>query len=103
MEVPCVDYYPFGSQALADAAGKALVQRSACLLANHGMLARGTTLASAFETALKLEALARQYVLANAAGNPILLTDEEWILVQEQYRTYGKPQAWGRKPRWQVP
>jgi L-fuculose-phosphate aldolase len=67
------------------------------------MLARGTTLASAFETALKLEALARQYVLANDAGNPILLTDEEWILVQEQYRTYGKPQAWGRKPRWQVP
>ena len=103
MDVPCVDYHPFGSQALADAAGQALVDRSACLLANHGMLARGASLVSAVETAFKLEALARQYVLASGAGKPILLSDDEWALVREQYRTYGKPQAWNRKPRWQLP
>jgi L-fuculose-phosphate aldolase len=55
MEVPCVAYYPFGSEQLGESGGKALADRTACLLANHGMLARGTTLLAAFERALKLE------------------------------------------------
>ena len=103
MDVPCVGYYPFGSEELADHAGKALKDRTACLLANHGMLTRGTTLLSAFETALKLEALAKQYLLARSIGTPTLLTAEEWVTVQQQYRTYGKPQALDRQPRWQLP
>jgi L-fuculose-phosphate aldolase len=103
MDVPCVDYHPFGSEELGEAAGKALTERTACLLANHGMLARGTTLLAAFETTLKLEALARQYLIARSVGAPILLTAEEWVTVQQQYRTYGKPQALDRQPRWQLP
>lgn len=103
MDVPCVDYLPFGSEELGQAAGQALVDRTACLLANHGMLARGTTLLAAFETALKLETLARQYLLARSLGTPTLLTTEEWTIVQQQYRTYGKPQALDRTPRWQLP
>ncbi len=103
MDVPCVDYLPFGSVALADAAGAALAERTACLLANHGMLARGSTLLAAFETALKLETLARQYLLAKSLGTPTLLTPEEWVVVQQQYKTYGKAQALDRTPRWQLP
>jgi L-fuculose-phosphate aldolase len=103
MDVPCVDYFPFGSEELGEAAGRALVERTACLLANHGMLARGTTLLAAFETALKLETLARQYLLARSLGAPALLTAEEWTIVQQQYRTYGKAQALDRTPRWQLP
>lgn len=103
MDVPCVDYYPFGSEALGDAAGRALKDRTACLLANHGMLARGGTLLAAFETALKLETLARQYLLARSIGTPTLLTAEEWVVVQQQYKTYGAAQALDRKPRWQLP
>ena len=82
---------------------KALADRTACLLANHGMLARGPTLLAAFETALKLEALARQYLLARSIGTPTLLTPEEWVTVQQLYRTYGKAQALDRQPRWQLP
>ncbi len=103
MDVPCVDYFPFGSEDLGEAAGKALVDRSACLLANHGMLARGTTLLAAFETALKLETLARQYVLARSLGTPTLLTAAEWSVVQQQYKTYGKAQSLDRVPRWLLP
>ena len=103
MDVPCVGYYPFGSEELADHAGKALKDRTACLLANHGMLTRGTTLLSAFETALKLEALAKQYLLARSMGSPTLLTAEEWVIVQQQYKTYGKAQTLDRQPRWQLP
>ena len=67
------------------------------------MLARGATLLAAFETALKLKALARQYLLARSVGTPTLLTAEEWVTVREQYRTYGKPQSLDRQPRWQLP
>lgn len=103
MDVPCVDYYPFGSEELAEHAGMALKDRTACLLANHGMLTRGTTLLAAFETALKLEALAKQYLLARSMGSPTLLTAEEWVTVQQQYKTYGKAQVLDRQPRWQLP
>jgi L-fuculose-phosphate aldolase len=103
MDVPCVDYHPFGSEELGNAAGAALTDRTACLLANHGMLARGTTLLAAFETAVKLETLARQYLLARSLGTPSLLTSDEWTIVQQQYRTYGKAQALDRQPRWQLP
>jgi L-fuculose-phosphate aldolase len=103
MDVPCVDYFPFGSEELGQAAGLTLKDRTACLLANHGMLARGTTLLSAFETALKLETLARQYLLARTLGAPTLLTADEWIVVQQQYKTYGKAQPLDRQPRWQLP
>jgi L-fuculose-phosphate aldolase len=103
MDVPCVEYFPFGSQELGDAAGRALSERTACLLANHGMLARGTTLLAAFETAVKLETLARQYLLARSLGAPTLLTSDEWVVVQQQYKTYGKAQPLDRQPRWQLP
>ena len=103
MDVPCVDYYPFGSLELGDAAGRALSDRTACLLANHGMLARGATLLAAFETAVKLEMLARQYLLARTLGTPTLLTSDEWDVVQQQYKTYGKAQPLDRRPRWQLP
>ena len=103
MDVPCVDYHPFGSEELGEAAGSALRERTACLLANHGMLARGTTLLAAFETALKLETLARQYLIARSVGTPTLLTSDEWVTVQQQYKTYGKAQPMDRQPRWQLP
>src|SRR3546814_5505784 len=61
-EIPCVDYFPYGSQELGDAAGTALADHSACLLANHGMLARGATLTAAFDNALKLEEIGRAHV-----------------------------------------
>jgi L-fuculose-phosphate aldolase len=102
-DIPCVDYFPFGSQALGDAAGAALADRSACLLANHGMLARGATLTSAFDNAVKLEVLARQYLKTLSIGTPNLLTEAESEIIAAKYRSYGKPQAFGRMPRWLVP
>ena len=101
--VRCAGYATFGTQALSDRILRAIDKRRACLLANHGMLARGSTLLAAFETALKLETLARQYLLAKSLGTPTLLTPEEWVVVQQQYKTYGKAQALDRTPRWQLP
>lgn len=102
-DIPCVDYHPFGSRELAGAAGSALADRSACLLANHGMLARGATLSAAFDAAVKLEALARQYLKALSIGTPQLLSQAEMEVVAARYRDYGRPQKFGAAPRWMVP
>lgn len=102
-DVPCVPYSPFGTRKLGAAAGKALETRTACLLANHGMLSRGRTLHEAFETAVRLETIARQYVLALSIGSPKILTDRQMAVVAKQFEDYGKQPRAKVKRRWQVP
>ncbi len=102
-DVPCVRYLPFGTRELGAAAGKALETRTACLMANHGMLARGGTLHEAFETTLRLETIARQYRLALTLGSPKLLTDKQMTLVARQFEDYGKQPRAKIKRRWMVP
>ena len=76
-DVRCADYAVNGSQELSDAAVTALRGRTACLLANHGMIAVGDTLDAAFAAAVQLETLARQYCIALSIGGPVLLTRQE--------------------------
>jgi L-fuculose-phosphate aldolase len=76
-DVRCGRYATFGTQALSDAAVAALAGRRACLLANHGQVALGRDLTEALATALELEALAEHYLLALAAGGPVLLSAAE--------------------------
>jgi L-fuculose-phosphate aldolase len=102
-DVPCVPYYPFGTRKLGAAAGKALETRTACLMANHGMLARGRTLHEAFETAVRLETITRQYVLALSIGQPMVLTDRQMGVVAKQFEDYGRQPRAKVKARWQVP
>lgn len=87
--IRCAPYATFGSQALSDAAVAALEGRSACLLANHGMITIGETLARAVDLAIEVESLARQYALSLAIGEPVLLDDAEMERVIEKFRTYG--------------
>lgn len=89
-EVPCSRYEPFGSDALADAVVAALGARyRACLMANHGMIAVGRSLTHARDLTVKLETLARQYILAASVGAPVLLTAEEMAEVHRRYPYYG--------------
>jgi L-fuculose-phosphate aldolase len=98
-----VPYFPFGTRELGAAAGAALEARSACLLANHGMLARGPTLRAALDSAILLEALARQYVLALSIGTPTLLSSAEMADVARRFADYGRQPRPRAKLRWQVP
>lgn len=77
-DVPCVPYSTFGRQKLADDASEALADRTACLLGNHGMIARGPNLRRAVNQAHRLEIMCRQYVLARQLGEPKRLTDADW-------------------------
>ena len=92
--VPCAPYATFGTPALAAAVRATIAGHSACLLANHGMIVHGPSPAAALEAAVRLETLARQYLLARAAGQPRILTTAEMTAVRRRYRTYGvRPRA----------
>jgi L-fuculose-phosphate aldolase len=87
----CAPYATFGTEALSRHAVEALAEgRRACLLANHGQIACGVTLPKALELAREVEMLARQYLLALQAGEPVLLDEAEMARVLDKFRTYGK-------------
>ncbi len=87
--IRCAPYATFGTQALSDAALAALEGRTACLLANHGMIATGPTLAKAMWIAVEVETLARQYFNALLLGGPRILPDDEIARVLENFKDYG--------------
>lgn len=90
-DIRCAPYATFGTQELSDHALRALEDRKACLLANHGMIAIGPTLADALALAVEVEALAEQYWRALQIGEPDLLPDAEMTRVLEKFKTYGQP------------
>ncbi len=71
--IPCAPYAPFGSARLSAATLAMLRDRRACLLANHGMVAVGATLAACFDLALEVEWLCRVYGQVLQCGDPVLL------------------------------
>ena len=88
-DVRCAPYATFGTPALAASAVAALRGRTACLLANHGMICHGRDPAAALATALALETLVRQYLLARSAGSPRLLDRAELAAARDRYSSYG--------------
>ncbi len=94
--IRCAPYALFGSQALSNAALVALQDRKACLLANHGVIALGSSLDSALALAVEVENLCEQYLRALAVGEPAILSSDEMAAVIEQFKDYG-PQALARE------
>lgn len=92
-DIRCARYATFGTQALSDAAILALQGRSACLLANHGMLVFGRDLDQALAQAIEFETLCAQYWRTCQLGAPVLLSEEEMGEVIERFRWYGRPRT----------
>ena len=88
--VRCASYATFGTQALSDHALAALAGRSACLLANHGMLVFGRDLGRALGLGIELETLCEQYWRACQLGQPVLLEAAEMATVLEKFSRYGQ-------------
>jgi L-fuculose-phosphate aldolase len=89
--VRCADYAIFGSQALSSAALAAMHERSACLLANHGMLVAAHDLPQALALAIELEELCEQYWRACQIAQPVLLSADEMAAVLDKFGHYGQP------------
>lgn len=88
-DIRCAPYATFGTETLSRNALAALEGRRACLLANHGLIAAGADLESAFALALEVEQLAQQYLQALASGEPVVLPDDEMDRVLEAFKSYG--------------
>jgi len=89
-EVPCAPYRTFGTIELAKAAKESIGESDAVLLANHGMLAVGKDLASAFGLARGMEFCAEVQYRAMCAGKPFVLPDDEMERVIEKFKNYGQ-------------
>jgi len=87
--VRVADYARFGTKELSDHALKALEDRTACLLANHGMIATGASLDKAMWLAVELETIARQYYLTLAIGGPVLLSEADINETAAAFSNYG--------------
>jgi len=89
IDIRCASYATFGTEALSQNMLRALRGRSACLLANHGIICFGRDLGEAMWRAGEAEALAKQYVLALAMGEPPRLNKTQMAEVLEKFKTYG--------------
>lgn len=87
-EVRVAPYATFGTAELAGLAAEAMRGRSACLLANHGMICHAADAGSALQAALRLEALCRQYLMALSAGEPRLLDADEIAAARARFARY---------------
>src|ERR1700677_3146582 len=87
--IRCAPYATFGTEELSRRAVTALEDRSACLLAHHGMIAVGTSLAKAMWLAVEIETLAGQYHGCFQTGRPPLLSKIEIQNVRARMAGYG--------------
>jgi L-fuculose-phosphate aldolase len=87
--IRCAPYATFGTQQLSNNALKALKDRKACLLANHGMIVTGPHLDKALSLAVEVEALCEQYWRALQIGKPRILSAREMNTVLGKFRAYG--------------
>ena len=86
--VRCAPYRLFGTQALSDVVCEALTDRYACLMANHGLIACGSTLAQALEIASEIEQLCQIYLQCLSIGKREILSDDQMQAVLEKFKDY---------------
>jgi L-fuculose-phosphate aldolase len=103
-EVPPVHYYTamfggpvrvapyatYGTRELADGAVRALTDRTACLLGNHGAVTIGQDLMTAQDRSVYLEWLCDVYLRASSAGTPRTLPPAEIAAVAAKLTSYGQ-------------
>jgi L-fuculose-phosphate aldolase len=87
--IRCAPYATYGTPELSAHAVSALEGRTACLLAHHGMIAIGPSLAKAMWLAVEVETLARQYHGCLQIGEPPLLSSDEIERVRVKMAGYG--------------
>ena len=89
-DIPLVPYATFGTDELARHVATGLAHRNACLMANHGQIAVGSTCAEALALAAEVEVLTEQYVKVLTLGSPHILARDEMARVLERFAGYGQ-------------
>jgi L-fuculose-phosphate aldolase len=89
-DIKCAEYATFGTEELSKNVIKALENRSACLMSNHGQVAFGKNLEDAFELAQEIENICHQYIIALRLGEPKILSFDEMKKVLDKAKNYKK-------------
>jgi len=89
-DIKCAEYATFGTEELSKSVIKALENRSACLMSNHGQVAFGKNLEDTFELAQEIENICHQYIIALKLGQPKILSFEEMKKVLDKAKNYKK-------------
>ncbi len=87
-DIRCSEYATFGTHELSVNMIKALKDRKACLMANHGQVAFGENLSKAFELAQEVENICHQYIIALKMGEPKILSFAEMKKILEKVKNY---------------
>lgn len=87
--IRCADYATFGTAELSHHVLRAMQGRSACLMANHGMLVAGNSLEKAMWLAIELETLAQQYFNTLLIGDATILDDDAMNAALRAFSGYG--------------
>jgi L-fuculose-phosphate aldolase len=89
-DIKCSKYATFGTKSLSRNIIKALKNRTACLIANHGQVAFGENLEKTFELAQEIENICHQYINSLRIGIPKILSKKEMKIVLEKFKNYKK-------------
>jgi L-fuculose-phosphate aldolase len=86
--IKCAKYATYGTRNLSKNIIKSLKNRTACLIGNHGQIALGENLSTAFELAEEVENLSHQYINALKIGKPKILSLKEMNKVLRKAKNY---------------
>ena len=86
--IKCAKYATYGTRELSTNILKALKNRLACLISNHGQIAFSKNLSEAFELAEEVENLSNQYITALKIGKPKILSSTEMSKVLSKAKNY---------------
>jgi len=91
-QVPVAAYATYGTEELGTNVADAMTDAdtTACLLANHGLVAVGDDLDDAMETTTAVESVAQVYCRARAFGLPESLDEAELDRVERKLAAYGQ-------------
>lgn len=87
-DIKCANYATYGTRKLSVNILKALKNRKACLISNHGQIAYDDNLSKAFELAEEVENLSLQYITALKIGKPKILSNVEMNKVLAKAKNY---------------
>lgn len=90
LDIKCAKYATFGTKEIAENAFEAMKDRKAVLLANHGLLVGAKDLLNAFNITEEVEYCAELYYRPKSIGEPVILSEDEMILMLEKFKSYGQ-------------
>ena len=87
-DIKCAKYATYGTSELSKNIIKALNERRACLIENHGQVSFSNNLPEAFELAQEVEYLSEQYLGCLRTGKPKILSKSQMQKVLRKVKNY---------------